>query len=64
MPKLKTRKSVTKRFKITKNGKILRMATGLDHSRAKQSGNTVRKGRKLVHLSKAESKRIRKIIKK
>ncbi|MFH1582297.1 MAG: bL35 family ribosomal protein [bacterium] len=64
MPKLKTRKSVTKRFKITRTGKILRRATGLDHARAKKSGKKIRKSRKWVPLSKPESRRIRKIIRK
>jgi len=32
---VKTRKSIIKRFKITKTGKIFRRATGLDHYIAK-----------------------------
>lgn len=64
MPKLKTRKSVTKRFKITRNGKILRRATGLDHTRSKKSGKQIRDSRKWVPLSRPEKRRIRKIIKK
>ena len=36
--KLKTRKSIIKRFKFTKTGKILRRPTGLDHYRAKNQG--------------------------
>ena len=38
---MKTRKSITKRFKITKNGKILRRPTGQNHLRSKKTGNTV-----------------------
>ncbi|MFH1714193.1 MAG: 50S ribosomal protein L35 [Candidatus Nealsonbacteria bacterium] len=64
MPKLKTRKSVTKRFKITKTGKILRRPTGLDHSRAKKSGQKIRQSRKWVELSKPEAKRLKKILRK
>ena len=63
MAKLKTRKSVAKRFKITKNGKILRRLTGLDHYRAKKSSKKVRQGRKWVSVSKCESKRIKKLLK-
>lgn len=59
---MKTRKSITKRFKITKNGKILRRPTGSDHLRSKMSGNKVRAGRKWIPLSKAEAKKIRKLI--
>jgi len=59
----KTRKSILKRFKITKTGKILRRATGLDHYRAKKSGKKIRKKRKWVPLSKSEAKKIKKLIK-
>ena len=59
---MKTRKSITKRFKLTKNGKILRRATGLNHYRAKKSGKKIRKSRKWVALSKPEAKIIRKML--
>jgi len=56
------RKSFTKRFKITKSGKILRRPTGLDHYRAKKSGKKVRQSRKWVEVSKSEAKKIKKLI--
>jgi len=59
---MKTRKSILKRFKFTKTGKILRRPSGLDHLRAKKSGKKVRQGRKWVKLSKPEAKKIRKLI--
>lgn len=62
MPKLKTRKSLTKRFKITKTGKILRRYTGLDHYRAKKSGKKIRQSRKWVEVSKSEAKKIKKLL--
>ncbi|MDP2820926.1 MAG: 50S ribosomal protein L35 [bacterium] len=40
----KTRKSITKRFKFTKSGKILRLKTGKDHLLAKKTSR--QKGRK------------------
>lgn len=55
---MKTRKSITKRFKITKNGKILRRATGINHNRAKQSGKKIRQTRKWVVVPKVEAKQI------
>ncbi|MCH8741292.1 50S ribosomal protein L35 [Patescibacteria group bacterium] len=58
----KTRKSILKRFKITKRGKILRRPTGLDHNLAKQSGKTRRRKKKWVKLSKWETKKIKKLI--
>lgn len=60
---MKTRKSITKRFKISKSGKILRRLIGQDHYRAKKSGGRVRKGRKLIPLSRSEAKKIKKILK-
>jgi len=58
----KTRKSIKKRFKITKTSKVLRRATGQDHYRAKKSGEKKRKGRKWVLVSKPEAKKIKKLI--
>jgi len=56
------RKSIQKRFKITRTGKVLRRQTGLDHYLAKKSGKTKRKKRKLVELSKPEAKKIKKLL--
>ena len=58
--KLKTRKSIIKRFKITKTGKILHRPIGQDHFRAKKSGKKIRQSRKWVELSKVDSKKIKK----
>lgn len=60
---MKTRKSILKRFRITKTGKILRRPTGLNHYRAKKSGKKIRKSRKLVEVSKWEAKKIKKLLK-
>jgi len=59
----KTRKSIKKRFKITKTGKVLRRAIGQDHYRAKKSGKQKRETRKWVLVSKTEAKKIKKLIK-
>jgi len=59
---MKTRKSILKRFKITKTGKVLRRPTGLDHYRAKKSGKRIRKSRKLVEVLKPEAKKIKKLL--
>ena len=61
--KSKTRKSISKRFKITKTGKVLRRAVGQDHNRAKKSAKLIRKKRKWVQVSIPESKNIKKLIK-
>lgn len=59
---MKTRKSIKKRFKITKQGKVLRRAIGQDHFRAKKSGNKKRKMRKLVKVDDTIAKIIKKSI--
>lgn len=60
--KVKTRKSLTKRFKVTKSGKVLRRATGQDHFRAKKSGKAIRQKRKWVQVSKPEAKKIKRLV--
>ena len=60
--KAKTRKSISKRFKFTKTGKILRRQTGQNHFRAKKSSNLKRKKKKLISLSKPEQKIIKKFL--
>ncbi len=59
---MKTRKSILKRFKITKTGKILRRVCGQDHYRAKKSGKKIRETRKWVPVSKAEAKVIKRFL--
>jgi len=59
---MKTKKSILKRLKITKTGKILRRVTGQDHYRAKKSGKKIRQKRKWVPLSKSEMKIIKKFL--
>jgi len=56
------RKSILKRLKITKNGKVLRRVIGLNHYLAKKSGKRIRRKRKMVRLSKSELNRIKKFI--
>jgi len=57
----KTRKSIKKRFKITRTGKVLRRAVGQNHYRAKKSAKKKRLKRKFVVVSKSEAKKIKKL---
>ncbi len=41
----KTYKALTKRFKMTKNGKVLKRRAGQDHFNSRASGNITRKKR-------------------
>lgn len=59
---MKTRKSIKKRFKVTKQGKVLRVAIGQDHFRSKKSGNKKRKMRKWVKVEGALAKRVKELI--
>ncbi|MDD5590092.1 MAG: 50S ribosomal protein L35 [Candidatus Portnoybacteria bacterium] len=45
MPKYKTKKALMKRFKITKNNKIIHRPAGQDHFLAKKTGNQTRNRR-------------------
>ena len=63
MPTSKTRKSITKRFKITKSGKVLRRSSGQDHLLSKQTGEQRRKKRKWIELHPTEVKLIKKNLK-
>ena len=63
MPKLKTRKSVAKRIKITKTGKVLRrhqLAKG--HLRAKKSKKKTHEYKRVLEVSKADRRKIRKLL--
>ncbi|MBM4177550.1 50S ribosomal protein L35 [Candidatus Gribaldobacteria bacterium] len=58
----KTRKALKKRFKITKNGKVLRKATGQDHYRSKKTGKQIRQKRGWVELSPGVAKKVKRLI--
>jgi len=59
---MKTKKAITKRFRITRTGKILRRASGQDHFQAKKSGKRKRKLKRWVLVSKSEAKTIKKFL--
>lgn len=49
--KTKTKKSVKKRIRITKNGKIVRRAMGIDHFRTRKPRRLLRKKSKTLSLN-------------
>ncbi len=59
----KTRKSITKRFKITRTGKVMRRALGLNHYLSKKSGKKIRQNRGWIELPKVEAKKVKKLLK-
>jgi len=60
--KLKTRKALLKRIKITGRKKILTRPVHQGHFNAKDSGNKTRRKRKAERVSSVDRKRIKKIL--
>ena len=59
---MKTKKSVVKKFKVTKNGKVLRRSTGQNHYNSKESGNVTRSKKKDQRLFRGDEKNVLKAI--
>ncbi len=59
---MKTKKSVAKKFKITKNGKVLRRATGQNHYNSKEDGNVGRAKKRDQRLFASDEKNVRKAL--
>ncbi len=62
MPKQKTRKSITKRFKVTKNGKILRRQNFSRHLRSKKSKAKKRTQKRPVEMTGYYARKLRKFL--
>jgi large subunit ribosomal protein L35 len=59
MPKMKTRRAVAKRFKLTGNGKLKRKRAGLRHILEKQSPKTKRLAGKTDYVHTADENRMK-----
>ena len=62
MPKIKTHKATAKRFKVTKNAKILKRKAGQDHFNSRESGNVTRKKRRDIGISETERRVIKQLM--
>ncbi|MCA9407217.1 MAG: 50S ribosomal protein L35 [Candidatus Omnitrophica bacterium] len=62
MPKLKTNRSVAKRLKTTKTGKLKKRSANRGHILGKMSRKTKRKLRQGGYLSEADAKKIRRLL--
>jgi len=62
MPKLKTRKGVAKRFKITKSGKIKKRSGNRGHLLSKRSTKRKRRLRKGGYVDASQTKMIRRLL--
>ena len=59
MPKLKTKSSAKKRFKITAKGKVIMSQTGKRHGMIKRTNLQIRKQRGTTIMSKQDAKIIK-----
>lgn len=62
MPKLKTRKAVAKRIRVTKTGKLQIRAGGQDHFNARETGNKKRNKRRGKDLASVNHKNIKRTL--
>ncbi len=62
MPKVKTNKSASKRFNITKNGKLLRKKAYNRHLKTTKSAKKKRHLRRTDVVAPVEAKRIKKLL--
>ncbi|MFH1601357.1 MAG: 50S ribosomal protein L35 [Candidatus Shapirobacteria bacterium] len=60
--KKKIRKSVAKRFKVTKTGKVLRLSSFTGHLRRKKSSKQKRRLRKPKVVTGATAKKVKKML--
>jgi len=58
MPKLKTKKAISKRMKLTKTGKVKRYKSGRRHLMACKSGNRRRKMRRPLMINDNQLKMV------
>ncbi len=62
MPKMKTKSSVKKRFKLTATGKVKMAQTGKRHGMIKRSNKFIRQARGTTVMSESNAKTIRKFM--
>lgn len=62
MPKQKTRKSISKRFKLTKTGKILRRTIGIRHLKASKSKRQSRRQKAVNYVTGKIAQKLKKIL--
>jgi large subunit ribosomal protein L35 len=58
MPKMKTRKGLAKRLRVTRNGKLVRNRAGKRHLLSSKSGKRKRALRRKAVIDKADASRV------
>ena len=62
MGKMKIRKSLSNRLKITKNGKVLRRQSFRRHLKAAKSSKQLRSLKRIKHVTGYFAKKVRKVV--
>lgn len=62
MSKIKTRKSLTSRLRVTKNGKVLRRQSFRRHLKASKSAKRLRNLKRVVELTGHMAKKVKKLL--
>jgi ribosomal protein L35 len=60
--KIKTQKSIAKRFKVTKKAKVLKRYAGQDHFNTRDAGKITRKKRRDINLYKTYGKTVKALL--
>ncbi|MBL0848528.1 MAG: 50S ribosomal protein L35 [Candidatus Liberibacter ctenarytainae] len=60
MPKMKTKSSAKKRFKVTAGGKVMAQAAGKRHGMIKKSNKFIRDARGIMVLAASDAKKVMK----
>ncbi len=62
MPKMKTKKALTKRFRVTKSGKVMRLRNFAGHLNAKKSSKRLRRLKKPIATKKVYADKVKKAL--
>lgn len=62
MNKQRTKKAASKRFKVTKNGKILHRSNGLRHLRTNKSKKTLRSLKTMKEITGVPARKVKKML--
>jgi large subunit ribosomal protein L35 len=62
MGKQKSRKSAVKRFKVTKNGKVLHRSQHIRHLRSKKSKSQIRRLKRMKRVTGKYEKKLKKMM--
>lgn len=62
MSKLKTHKAASKRFRVTKSGKLMRRSTGQDHFNSRDTGAKTLHKRRDKETAKRDERNVRSLM--